>query len=555
MRSEIREYNGTLRVFVDGEPLITNAYIAYHTHKARYSDFAEMGYKLFSVPLIFSSKPFNEISQAPCYSKAIFDNEVPDFAVVDEEIGRIIDACPDALIFPRVNVSLPERWEIANTDELCDTGKAEIHRPCFSSDKWFEDTKVYLKTLIDYISTKDYSDHIIGYQLASGNTEEWFSFDLVGSIGKRSREKFVEYREKFGYEDTEADYYAFLSQIVADRICGLAKYTKEITNSELLVGTFYGYTFECPARTSCHHALKTVLECPDIDFICSPVSYNANRALGRDHGCMLPCDSLRHHGKLYFAENDTRTHLAIPPYQHLEYFRNPVFNPKEFGEAVEAMKIHYARALVHGYALWWFDMWGGWFADPTYKSMLTSFLEITKQADKKKMGSVSELAVFIDEGAFKYPEGTSCGPGTAYLIREALGKIGTPYDCFLATDFDAVKDNYKAYVLLEPCKTELSEYIKADAAKTNKGCYVVDKETYRVSPEALRSFCKDNGIHLYCDRDAVVYVNESYLFIHTCSEGKLEITMPEGKKLSPLFANLEEGAVYPEKYGCLFEII
>ena len=48
---------GNFDVFVDGEPLITNAYIAYHTHKARYSDFAEMGYKLFSVPLVFSLSP------------------------------------------------------------------------------------------------------------------------------------------------------------------------------------------------------------------------------------------------------------------------------------------------------------------------------------------------------------------------------------------------------------------------------------------------------------------------------------------------------------------
>lgn len=200
-------------------------------------------------------------------------------------------------------------------------------------------------------------------------------------------------------------------------------------------------------------------------------------------------------------------------------------------------------------------MWGGWFADPTYKSMLTSFLEITKQADKKKMGSVSELAVFIDEGAFKYPEGTSCGPGTAYLIREALGKIGTPYDCFLASDFDSVKDKYKAYILLEPCKTQLSEYIKADADNSDKGCFVVDKDSYKVTTDTLRQLCRDNGIHLYCDRDAVIYANESYLFVHTCSEGKLDINMPEGKKLSPLFATLGDDEIYPEKYGCLFEII
>lgn len=554
MKAEIKEYMGSLRIFVDGEPIVSNAYITYFTHNSRYDDFAEMGYKLFSLPIIFASKPFNEISQAPCFGRPVFDNEEPDFSVVDDDINKILKACPDALIFPRINVSLPERWELANPDELCDTGKAEIHRPCFSSDKWFEDTKIYLKALIDHTSSMDYADHIIGYQLASGNTEEWFSFDLLGSIGKRSREKFAEYREKYGYGDTEADYYGFLSQIVANRICALAEYTKEITDGKLLVGTFYGYTFECPSRTSCHHALETVLESPHVDFICSPVSYAANRELGRDHGCMLPCDSLRHHGKLYFAENDTRTHLTIAPYQHLEYFRNPVFKPKKFEDTVEMLKIHYSRALVHGYALWWFDMWGGWYDDDTYKSMLKSFLEISKQASSKSMKSVSELAVFIDEKAFRTPEGNSVGPGTAYKIREALGKIGAPYDCYLACDYDAVKEKYKACVLLEPHPTILSEHIKADTAERQVGCFVVDKVSYTVTPDTLRQFCRENGVHLYCNKDAVIYVNDSYLFIHTCSEGRLEINMPEGKTLSPLYACLGEDEICPKNYGCLFEI-
>ena len=32
MKAEIKEYMGSLRIFVDGEPIISNAYITYFNH-------------------------------------------------------------------------------------------------------------------------------------------------------------------------------------------------------------------------------------------------------------------------------------------------------------------------------------------------------------------------------------------------------------------------------------------------------------------------------------------------------------------------------------------
>ena len=297
MKAEIKKHLGTLRLFVDGEILPPDAYITYFTGKNRYEDFASVGYRLFSLPVFFSSKTLNENSQAPCLGRPIFDGEEPDWDVLDEDFYKILRACPDALIFPRVNVSLNESWERANPDELCDEGKTELHRPCFSSDKWAEETKRLYRLAIRHIEESDYADHVIGYQFAAGNTEEWFSHDFKGSIGKRSREKFAEHCAKNCLEPNDANLYAFLSDVVADRICDLAAVTKEEAGREKLVGTFYGYTFECGDRVSCHHSLDKVLACPDVDFLCSPISYAKDRELGRDHGCMLPCDSLREHGK------------------------------------------------------------------------------------------------------------------------------------------------------------------------------------------------------------------------------------------------------------------
>ena len=555
MKAEVRKIDGVVRLLVNGEIIPPDAYITYFTRNAHYQDFAGAGYRLFSLPVFFSSKTLNENSQAPCLGEAIFDGPEPRWEVLDADFHKIIDACPDALIFPRINVSLNETWELANPDELCDTGRSEPHRPCFSSDRWAQECMRLYGLTIDHIAHSDYAGHVIGYQFAAGNTEEWFPHDFAGSVGKRSREKFAEYCAENGLEGTEAEYYGFLSRIVADRICALAAFTKERAGRNLLAGTFYGYTLETPWRESCHHALGQVLDCPDIDFLCSPVSYGQDRTLGRDHGCMLPCDSLREHGKLYFAENDTRTHLTYPPFPELPYFQNPVFQPRKFEDTVEMLRLHYARALIHGYAHWWFDMWGGWYDDPVYMGLMKDFLRISRDAAGRSLRSVSELAVFIDEAAFRYLPGQDTGIQVAYNVREALGRIGTPYECFLAGDYERVRDRFRAVVLLEPYRTPLSAAIAADAKARGTGCLTVGPDNCGISPEELRSFCRACGVHLYSEKDAVVFVNESYLFLHTCTAGTPGLKLPGGKKLIPLLGGEQADAPLPEKHGVLFEIV
>ena len=83
--------------------------------------------RLFSVPLFFSEQPINEYGQTPVFYKGIFEDG-ENFAAADTEIRRLLDAVPDAMIFPRVNVNLSRAWEEAHPDELCDTG---YHPPAF----------------------------------------------------------------------------------------------------------------------------------------------------------------------------------------------------------------------------------------------------------------------------------------------------------------------------------------------------------------------------------------------------------------------------------------
>ncbi|MBR2037485.1 MAG: hypothetical protein IKA09_07110 [Lachnospiraceae bacterium] len=547
--------NGIPVLKINGEKVPENAYVTYFTEKACYSDFAKAGYALYSVPIFFATRGIQERNIIPPFADGIYEKEEADFSIADKAIEQILEACPDAYIFPRVNITLPLRWEEENPDELCDTGHADPNkkRPCFSSDKWAEETKKYLGMFFDHIEKAHYRDRIFGYQLATGNTEEWFSFDLVGSIGKRSREKFQEYVEEKQLEATEELYYAFLSEMTARRICEFADFTKEKTGHRLVVGSFYGYTFETPFRTAVHAALGTVLASKSIDFLCSPISYMLGREAGIDHPCMLPLDSLKKHGKLYFVENDSRTHLSGPLFD-VPHFYNPVWMSRDKWLTVENIKLHYARALIHAHALWWFDMGGGWYRYPLYMDMFTEFLKITKEAMNRDMSSVSEVAVIVDEAVIPFinEERQEDAKRTCYGIRKVLGLMGTPYDSYLAEDYQDIKDKYKAFILLVPRMSPAMKQI----ADENHNCLVITPQNASIKTEELREYCRSRGVHIYSEKDAVIFVNKSYLFLHTASVGRAELSIPQGIELKQRYGEEIdiERTELPRYTGYLFEV-
>ena len=80
------------------------------------------------------------------------------------------------------------------------------------------------------------------------------------------------------------DFAAFQQQAMADLVCDLAHAVRQASHGRKLAIFFYGYVFEFgtirlgPA-TCGHYALRRVLDCPDIDVLCSPISY-FDRGLG-----------------------------------------------------------------------------------------------------------------------------------------------------------------------------------------------------------------------------------------------------------------------------------
>ena len=534
--SKIINANGYPQLRINGETQNGLAYVTYLTENNRYMDFAKAGFRLFSVPVFFGSNHLNEYSGLNVFTKGIFDEDEPDFSVFDKSIKQILDACPNAYVFPRVNVSLSRGWELENPDELCNPyPDGTLSRVSFASDKWAEEVKREIGIFIAHVKASDYASHIVGYQIAGGNTEEWLPFDNKSGIsGKRVTEKFENYLKENGIENSEPAFYRFYSELVVERILEFSSLIKRLTDRRLIVGTFYGYTLSCPYRTYGHHALHKILKSADIDFISAPVCYSNNREVGRDHPYMSALASIQHHGKLYFSENDTRTHLSRAV-NDTEWYNRPVWLAPDKETACDVIKMHTAKALTNRHSAWWFDMWGGWFADDTYMTLLKDIRNLFQKNASLLMRSVTQTAVFVDEESYALISDTSITKKVCNDIREALGKMSAPYDVYLSADAPTVIARYKAVISLVPIETELSKRVKKLAEQNNLAYLEITTDNYDISPSELRTFLRRAGASLYCDRDAVIYANDRFLFLHTVEDGEYTLNVKNSEQLIDVF--------------------
>lgn len=554
----VKRYNGVPTLFHGDSPFPAAAYMTYLEEYACYEDFAGAGYRLFSFPALCAGKWISATKGFRPFGKGMFDEEEADFSRFDASVRRILAACPEAYLFPRVNLAAPDRWLKAHPEETDGSGERES----LFSEEWLAFAEDMLRRLIAHVNASGYRERIAGYHLAGGNTEEWFHFDMNAGLSPAAGKGFAAFlTERYpdlpfnGLPDLAplngegpchgspylTAFLEFASEAVAQNVARLARAAKEAAGEGVIVGAFYGYALEVPSPLYGTHALRTLLECDDIDFICSPNSYLGVRGTDADWTEMYAADSVRWHGKLCFQECDIRTHLTKPLCE-----RAPEYDPRHIltapiwhgltdrATAVAQMRKSFARQLIKGNAFWWFDMWGGWYDDPALKAELTRFFEIYKDSlTKPRRGSVAELAVFVDERA--YARMTDCDRRNAICgQRGALGRMETPYDIYDVSDFPDVYRRYKGVVLFTGIGTEGAAAAKALCEKSGAPYLTnIDREPF-FSVEELRAFCGACGAHLYADAGDILYVNAHYCAVHAVTGGIKTLRFPAETTLRDL---------------------
>jgi beta-galactosidase len=549
LRSRVGLCGGVPTLYVNGTPFPAAAYMTYLAAYNDYAGFAAAGYRLFSVPVLFAGRWINAQVDGVPFHKGIFDEKgKPDFSALDAAVRCVLAACPEAFVFPRLNCAMPLWWIAEHPERTDGTGKREL----LFTGAYREAAAGMLRAVIRHIEESDYAARIVGYQLAGGNTEEWFHFDLGGGCCPNAEGPFHEYLQKTGAGDISGlpdlsglqgagpchgderlrKYLEFSNTEVARTVETLCAVAKEETGGTLAVGTFYGYSLEVSSPLWGTHALSLLLRSPHVDFICSPNSYIGLRDPAADWTEMYPADSVRLHGKLCMQECDIRTHLTrflwqtAPEFDPQKRYTAPVWQgPTSAEESLNALRKTFCRQLVKGNGFWWFDMWGGWYNDPEILSLMSNMRNVYSESLSKQVrSSTAETAVFVDESAFKYM--TACPlRNTAFNQRNALGLMGAPYDIYDVSDFEQVYAKYKAIIFLSDLKTDNMSRALEICRESGVKYISASNLKKEFSAPQLRAFCSAQGVHIYCGSDDIIYANGNYIALCSIDGGAKEITL------------------------------
>lgn len=461
--------------------------------------------------------------------------EDADWRTVDRRCRDILTVNPKALLMPRIGMEPPVWWKQAHPDELMVWEDGPRNRGVVPASAIYrEDAAVRLKALVEHLEAT-FPDSVVGYHPSGQNTGEWFYQDTwKGTFDGYSPATATAFREwlrqryateaalRAAWSQPEAafataevpsparrraapagvfrdpateqdiiDFGLFQQDAMADCVCALAKAVREGSKGRKLSVFFFGYIFEfAPASrgpaASGHYALRRVLDCPDIDILCSPISY-FDRGLGQSAPSMTATESVALAGKLWLNEDDTATYLCSGVFPgHTEKVDTLAKTNCELLRNV-------GQAACRNLATWWMDLGAtGWFDDPGMWAEMKRLEAIDLPLLKTPTPFHPEVALVNDARSMceVAAGGAAVTRPLVYESRAPLARMGAPFGQYLLDDVLAGRVDAKLYVMLNAWvltaeeRAQLRERLRG---KTVVWCYAPGyHDGNRVSLAAMR---------------------------------------------------------------------
>jgi hypothetical protein len=245
------------------------------------------------------------------------------------------------------------------------------------------------------------------------------------------------------------DFYEYTQVAMVEPLEMFARAIKDETKREKLVILFYGYLFDMSPlprgpQTSGHFALARMLECPDVDILCSPITY-FDRDLPGAGAFMVPVESVQAHGKLWLNEDDTRTYVSSP-----DSGFGRVDTPQQ---TFWVHQRNFGNILVRRMACWYMDLPGlGWLNAQDIWDDIVRLRSIYEKHVTDRPPLAPEIAVIVDEKSMFYLASSSAisNPLVAGM-RYSLYRMGAPFGVYLLSDLCAGRvPEAKLYIFLNP---------------------------------------------------------------------------------------------------------
>ena len=425
-----------------------------------------------------------------------------DWSGVDAACEAVLRANPNAWLLPRIGMDPPSWWREAHPDDVMQWEDGSRSHAVPASPQYRRDAAERLAALVAHLEEK-LGEHIAGYHPCGQNTGEWFYEATwkrpLNGYAPADAAAWKEWLKKHGRADAPVptpaarhaapagifrdpaaerallDWAEFQQEAMADCVCDLAHAVRTASHGRKLVVFFYGYLFEFAAvqngaPTSGHYALQRALNCPDIDVLCSPISY-FDRGIGQSAPAMTAAESVALARKMWLCEDDTHTYLATgsqPGWmQHVTTLE----------ESNAELVRNVAQEALRNFGTWWMDLGAsGWFNDAGMWSEMKRLKALDEPLLKKPTPFRPQVAAVIDERAMlRVAAGCTAvtGPGI-YSVRAPLGRLGAPYGQYLLDDVLAGRVKAKLHVFLNAWSlsaAERAKLLKATRGSTKVWCY------------------------------------------------------------------------------------
>ena len=462
MESSIIRKNGELTISINGKPYPPLSFKSFRANPRNVSEFYRAGVRLFSV----LSSGITSALGVPysLYGESWVGEYEYDFTPLDRQLDMFMENAPDAYFAPMVQIDT-RGWYLKNHP---DAPNSFTHLSQIAGDAHFRHTAAaYMKAFIRHCEEK-YGDRIYGYFLLGGTTTEWFSdrdYEAPHPIKEQAYRAWcgdeaaclpsVEALNRQGgifLDSSEAEiasFRRFHAELIADLVLYFAKEAQSILCHKKLLGLYFGYLFELGAprlHNAGHLAYEKIFMSPDIQMIASPASYGSRTQF--DPGAfMVTQKSLDAHNKLYFLEFDHCTHTVPEMIDEpisddngnllMDKFRVPGMNNKCRNEE-ESLNLLYREFILSkasGAALWWFDMFDGWFRSDAMMRAVSRMLDIDRQMDGYDKHSIAEIAVFAEgESMYRVRKSSPIATDCLLKILRTLAESGAPYDLYTISD-------------------------------------------------------------------------------------------------------------------------
>jgi hypothetical protein len=422
-----------------------------------------------------------------------------DLAAMDRQVGAVAANRPKSYLLGRLMLNPPKWWlaqhpdDVASYRRLAEPLEGKLQYASFPSPTWREETGQAVREVVGHLMAGENGSRFVGFNMLYAFGPEWEHpcTDAFHDYSPVNVEQFRRWlRQEYGTDEALArawhqagaaieaaevpppedrmrgdfcelmdparkgqriaDYIRFTDESVVDTISWFAGIIKEETHGNCIVLAHYGYHFEgydgfdrINYNERGHHAIDRFASLPEIDGTGSAYQYRVRQA-GGSAVPITTVASLRLHGKLYWLEDDTRTHLSEPA---SSYGRT-----RDMHETLNVLRRNAAYTISEGIPFWYLDFGTDWFSHPQIMAEIGKIVELSDQALQKDRRRNAQIAVIVNQRTVRYLRASTALwlPVLCFEYFEELPRIGAPFDTYLIQDLDRESmPDYKLYILLD----------------------------------------------------------------------------------------------------------